>query len=237
MRKFLLVSLLFACSLGLFGFSNHAAAANVKGGSVTVETIPGETLTQIITTRAEHSWPWYIVRASGIVAGFSLIALMLSGIGSVTGHFFKFLEPITAWATHRALGITFVAAVVIHVVMLLFDTFTPFTILHILVPWASPYKPVSLFGIHLGSLFVALGVLALYGAIIVLITSLLWVDKKPRVWKLIHFATYGVIAAVFIHALFLGTDTGHGLGRIAWILSGIAVVVAIIVRLRRTHTS
>jgi len=229
--------MILACVTGLFGFANHAAAAEVKGGTVTVETIPGDTLTQIITNRAEHSWPWYIVRASGIVAGFSLIALMLSGIGSVTGHFFKFLEPITAWATHRALGITFVASIVIHVVTLLFDKFTPFTILHVLVPWASPYRPVSILGIHFGSLSVALGILAFYGSIIVLITSLLWIDKKPRFWKLIHFVTYGVIAAVFIHALFLGTDTGHGLGRIAWILSGIAVVVAIILRLRRARTS
>jgi len=162
---------------------------------------------------------------------------MLSGIGSVTGHFFKFLEPITAWATHRALGITFVASVVIHVVTLLFDKFTPFTILHVLVPWASPYRPVSILGINFGSFSVALGILAFYGSIVVLITSLLWVDKKPRFWKLIHYVTYGVIGAVFIHALFLGTDTGHGLGRIAWIFSGIAVLLAIILRLRRVRTS
>jgi len=237
MRKILLYGALLACTFGLFGFTSQAVAAEVKGSSVTVETIPGQTLTQIITNRAEHSWPWYIVRASGIVAGISLVALMLSGIGSVTGHFFKFLQPITAWATHRALGITFVAAIVIHMVTLILDKFTPFSIVHVLVPWASAYRPVSLFGINLGSLFVALGVLSFYGALIILVTSLLWVDKKPHFWKFIHYVSYGVIAAVFIHALYLGTDTGHGIGRILWIIGGVTVLLAIILRLRRARTS
>ena len=237
MRKFLLCCLVLACAIGVFCPPSQVLAADVKGGNVTVETIPGETLTQIITKRAEHSWPWYVVRASGIVAGVSLVALMLSGIGSVTGHFFRFLEPITAWATHRALGIAFVASVVIHMVTLLFDKFAPFTIIHLLVPWASPLKPVTVLGINLGSVFVALGVLAFYGSIIVLITSLLWIEKKPRFWKLIHYVSYGVIAAVFIHALYLGTDTGHGIGRILWILGGIAVLLAITIRLKRARTS
>ncbi len=237
MRKLFIYCMVLACALGVFGFTRQAVAAEVKDSSVTVETIPGETLTQIITKRAEHSWPWYIVRASGIVAGVSLVALMLSGIGSVTGHFFKLLEPITAWATHRALGIAFVASVVIHMVTLLFDKFAPFTILHLLVPWASPLKPITLFGVNLGSLFVALGVLAFYGSIIVLITSLFWIEKKPHLWKLVHFVSYAVIAAVFIHGLYLGTDTGHGIGRVLWVLGGIAVLLAVIIRLKRARTS
>ena len=236
-RKVLLTFMILACAAGLLGFSGQAVAAEVKGSTITVETVPGQTLTQIVTNRAEHSWPWYVTRASGLVAGISLVALMLSGIGSVTGHFFRLLEPITAWATHRALGITFVAAIVVHMVTLIFDKFTPFSIIHVLLPWASNYKPVSIFGVNIGSAFVALGVLAFYGSIIVLITSLLWVDKKPHLWKFIHYVSYGVIAAVFVHALYLGTDAGHGIGRVLWILGGVAILTAIILRLRRARTS
>lgn len=201
--------------------------------TVTVETVPGQSLKEIVENRTKQSWPWYIVRASGIVAGVSLVLLLLSGIGSVTGHSFRILDPLTTWATHRALGITFALAVIIHMVTLLFDHFAPFSIIDILVPWASSYKTISLFGVPVGSLFVALGVLAFYGAIIVVVTSLLLIDRKPKLWKLVHYLSYLIIFDVFIHALFLGTDTGHGLGRVLWVAGNIAVLVAIVVRLRR----
>lgn len=244
MRK--LLALLFVGVFALVGMfasltytpaPTYAQETSTQSNSVTVETVPGQSLKQIIETRTEKSWPWYVVRASGIVAGISLVILLLSGIGSVTGHSFRFLDPLTTWATHRALGITFVVAILIHMLTLLVDHFIPFSLIDILVPWASDYKTTTVLGVHVGSLFVALGVLAFYGSIIVVATSLLLVDRKPKLWKLVHYLSYLIIFDVFIHALFLGTDTGHGIGRTLWILGNIAVFAAIIVRLRRAGAS
>lgn len=235
MRK--LVALLVILSvISSFAFNTNAFAQASQTAPVTVETVPGKSLKAIVEDKAERSWPWYVTRASGIVAGVSLIALLISGIGSVTGHFFRFLEPLTAWATHRAIGITFIISVFIHLIALLFDTFVPFNIIDLLVPWAAEYKPVTIAGVHLGSTYVALGVLALYGSVIVVATSLLWVDKKPHVWKLLHYISYAILVAVFVHALFLGTDTGRGLGRLLWVGSGVVVSIAIIVRIRRARS-
>lgn len=238
MRKrlamFLVATSMSACLLTPAAFAQTAQTTQTT--PLTVETVPGKSLKSIVEDQAERSWPWYVTRASGIVAGVSLVALLLSGIGSVTGHFFRLLEPLTAWATHRALGITFILSVLIHVLTLLFDHFVPFDIVDILVPWASDFKPVKIAGLHIGSAYVALGVLALYGSAIVVATSLLWVDKKPHVWKLIHYVSYAVIAAVFVHALFLGTDTGKGAGRWLWIAGGIFVLIAIALRLRRARS-
>lgn len=214
--------------------TTYAATDNAQ---VSVKAIPGETLTDVIAKRTKSSWPWFVIRASGLVAGVSLVVLMLSGIGSVTGHTFRWLEPLTAWATHRALGIMLAISIVFHVMTLLFDKFTPFGVIDILVPWASPYKTLTLFGINLGSLFVALGILALYGSLAIVVTSLFWIDTKQKLWKFHHIASYAVMGAVFIHALFLGTDTSDGLGRIAWIVAGIAVFIAVIARLKRTGTT
>lgn len=222
------------CSV-LILFAPVAAAADT--GTVSVQTIPGQSLSEIVIEKAESSWPWFVIRASGLVAGVSLVILMLSGIGSVTGHMFRFLEPLTAWATHRALGIVAAVSMVIHVVTLLFDKFIPFTLVELLVPWASNYQPLVLFGVNLGSLFVALGIIALYVTLAIVVSSLFWIDKKQKIWKFLHIASYFVIAAVFVHALFLGTDTSSGIGQIAWIAGGIAVLVAIIVRLRRVGTT
>lgn len=223
--------LLVACGAMIFLLAPTMVAA--QSGTVSVQTVPGQSLTDIILSKVESSWPWYVVRASGLVAGVSLVFLMLSGIGSVTGHTFRFLEPLTAWATHRALGIVLAVSMTIHMVTLLFDKFEPFNIAQILVPWASGYKPLVVFGINLGSVFVALGILAFYVALAVVVSSLFWIDKKQKLWKFLHIASYFVIAAVFVHALFIGTDTSSGLGRLAWVAGGIAVFVAILVRLRR----
>jgi predicted ferric reductase len=144
-------------------------------------------------------------------------------VGSVTGHIFRLLEPIAAWASHKALGIVFGISVLIHMVGLLFDHYIPFDVATLLVPWLSNYKPIELFGIQLGSLFVALGVLAFYLIAIVIIVSLLWIEKKPKLWKITHLLSYVTMLFVFIHALYLGTDLSDGIPRLLWIISGIAI--------------
>ena len=219
MRKVLIVTII-VCFLVLV-FSLFA-----------IQSISGDQ----ILARVINSWPWYVVRASGIIAAITLITLMLSGIGSVTGHTFKFLDPINAWVSHRALGIVFGVSILIHMFGLLFDHFVKFSLLDILVPWLSNYKPVTVLGFQLGSLFLALGVLAFYGAAIIVITSLVWIEKKPYVWKLAHFLSYLVMIFVFIHAIYLGTDLASGPLRWLWILLGVSVAGAVGVRLRRANT-
>lgn len=227
--------IVLSCGLFLIQKTVYAQATD-NNSDVIVQTIPGETVAEKITKRTKTSWPWYLSRASGLVAAVSLVILMLSGIGQVTGVTFKFLEPLTAWATHRALGIAFSVSIFLHIFSLLFDHFININILHLFIPWLSDYKPVTIFGLKLGSLYIALGVLALYGSIIVVLSSLLWVDKKPYIWKLIHLLSYAVMLMVFVHALYLGTDLMHGWLRWLWISVGLGVVIAIIHRLKRAKT-
>lgn len=207
-----------------------------SSGNITVQTKPDGQLGGKFTSRIETSWPWYLTRASGLVAAVSLVILLLSGIGQITGHTYRFLDPLTSWASHRALGIAFGVSVLVHVGALLFDHFVQFSIWQLLVPWLSDYKPVTLLGINVGSLYVALGVIALYLVAIIIITSLLWVEKKPATWKLIHLLSYVTVAFVFVHAIFLGTDLAHGWLRWTWIGLNIAVLVAVLARLMRAKT-
>jgi predicted ferric reductase len=202
-----------------------------------VQPIAGPSVGEKLATRTKASWPWYVTRASGMVAAVSLVILLLSGIGQVTGYTFRFLEPLTAWATHRALGITFAVAVFLHIFALLFDHFAPFTIWQLLIPWLSNYKPATIFGFHVGTIYVALGVLAFYGVVIVMISSFVWLEKKPALWKLLHLLSYIIMLFVFIHALFLGTDLVHGTFRWVWIVSGYILVAATVHRLYRARTT
>lgn len=239
MRQFMTATILILITF-MFAITVNSSVARAQSqnssGTIIVQTIPGPTVAQKISQRAESSWPWYVTRASGFVAAAALFMLILSGIGLVAGGAFRFLEPLTAWASHRALGLTFGISVLIHMSSLLFDHFVPFNILDVLVPWLSNYKPVSLFGFQLGSLFVALGVLAFYGVAAIIITSIVWVDKKPHTWKIFHLLSYLVLLFVFVHALYLGTDLAGGILRLVWLALGLIMALAILYRLWRAKT-
>ena len=215
---------------------SRPALAQADSGSVIVSTSPDGQAGERLKEKFKASWPWYLTRASGLVAAVCLIVLMLGGIGQITGHTFRLLDPLTAWASHRALGITLAIAVLLHVVALLFDKFVSFNIIDLLVPWLSSHRPVDIFGFHFGSLYVALGVIALYLILAVTITSLVWIEKKPARWKLIHLLSYFAVGMVFVHALFLGTDVSTGIFKLVWIGINSVVLVAVLARLWRAYT-
>ena len=224
--------------VGSFGMSSHSVSAqsNQSMSAIAVERSEGSSVAHGLVERIEISWPWYLTRASGMVAAGALVILLLSGVGLVTGQTFSFLEPLTAWASHRALGIALAVAGLLHVGSLYFDHFVPFSILSLLVPLVSSYKAAELFGISVGSLWVALGVLALYVSAAIVITSLLWIEKMPKLWKVTHLLSYMAILFVFVHGLYLGTDLADGLLRWLWISAALVVVYASFVRLWRVRT-
>jgi predicted ferric reductase len=201
--------------------------------NILVSPIQGPAVSKQLEARAKTSWPWYVTRAAGFLAAISLVLLILSGIGFITGTSFRFLEPLTAWATHKAIAYIFAISGTIHVIALLFDKYVPFTIAQALVPFLSHYRQISIAGHHFGSLYVALGVFSLYFVLAIILTSIFWMDKKPHTWKIFHFLSYLTIVFVFFHALYLGTDLAHGVFRVIWIVLGILIAIAIVYRLKR----
>lgn len=198
--------------------------------------IAESTVATQVAHHAAASWAWYVVRASGIMSVILLVLLMLSGIGLVTGYTYKWYEPIQAWAVHRALGIALAFSVAAHIVFILFDKFVPFTIAQLLVPFLSDYKRLVIGGVHVGSIYVALGVLSFYALVLIIASSLLIMDRAKRTWKWLHHLSYLAVILIFFHALWIGTDFAGGLVRIVWIGLGIVMLAAIGLRLWRAGT-
>jgi methionine sulfoxide reductase heme-binding subunit len=207
-------------------------AAAMAPASVTMLALQDDPVAQKI----HDSWPWYLTRASGLIAAVLLVILIVSGVGLLTGGTFRFLEPLVAWAAHRAMGIAFGVAVLIHVFSLLFDKFVGFTFADLLVPLITNYKPLTIAGHYLGSVYMALGTIAFYCVIAVVVTSLTLINKKPRPWKLVHFLSYMILALTFVHGLFLGTDLSGGIFRLVWVIGGVLLILPLIQRLRRAFT-
>lgn len=223
-------------SLAVFFFTPSASAVQSQvqatQTNIVVEAVPQSSISRTLLDKVESSWPWYVTRASGLVAGILLLILILSGVGFITGQTYNFLEPITAWASHKALGIALGISIILHIGALYFDSFVLFDIKSILIPFASNYKPVG----NLGSVFVALGIFALYLIVAIILTSLFWIEKKPKTWKLTHLLSYMAMLFVFIHALYLGTDLAHGVLRYVWVGLMLILVVFSLMRLRRAKT-
>ncbi|MDO8265965.1 MAG: ferric reductase-like transmembrane domain-containing protein [Candidatus Saccharibacteria bacterium] len=212
-------------------------AQTASNDSISVQTIEGPTVSSKVIEQAKHSWPWYVARGSGFVAAITLVLLMLSGIGQITGQTYRFLEPLTAWASHRALGILFLVSIIMHMFVFLFDKFIAFSILDILIPWFSDFKPVTMFGINLGSFYLALGIVAFYLSLLIVVTSLLIINKKPKSWKLLHLLSYVLMLFVFFHALLIGTDLAEGWIKGVWIVMGNLLSFAVIIRTWRAYTT
>jgi predicted ferric reductase len=192
---------------------------------------------QIAVHRVSTSWPWYMIRGAGFLAAALLILLMISGIGQVTGIIYRYIEPVKVWAIHKAMGIALLVAIAVHIGFLLIDHFVKFNLFQILLPFASNYtNGTKLFGLPLGAIAVTMGVLAMYGVIILVASSLGWIDSKKTVWRKLHYISYAVILLVFLHALYAGSDLRYGTFRAGWICLSLLLSVAIVIRLWRAGT-
>lgn len=183
------------------------------------------------------SWPWYLVRGSGFTAAALLILLMISGIGQVTGLTYKVLEPVKAWAVHKAMALALCGVIVVHVIGILIDKFVSFSLLQVLVPFQTSYTNGSrILGVSFGPWAVSLGILAMYGVVIIVATSLGWIDTHKRTWRWLHYLGYFVMLAAFLHGLSVGTDLRYGTFRAVWIGALLVVLLAVISRLARAGT-
>jgi predicted ferric reductase len=191
----------------------------------------------IIAQRVSASWPWYVIRGAGFVAAGLLILLMLSGIGQVTGITYRFIEPVKAWAIHKAMALALCAAIVVHVSFLLVDHYVRFSLTQVLIPFASHYSNgIKLLGIPLGGIAVTLGILAMYCIAIIVASSLGWIDTKKHAWRKLHYLSYIVFFFIFLHALYIGTDLKYGVFRKIWIIFGLIIIVGIMTRLWHSGT-
>jgi predicted ferric reductase len=192
---------------------------------------------QIATNRVETSWEWYVIRASGFVAAGLLMLLMISGIGHVTGFTYRFLPPLKAWAIHKAMAYALLLSILVHVTFVLLDSFIKFSVPQVLIPFLSKYNNGTTFlGLALGGLAVTFGILAMYGIVIIVLTSLGFIDTRPRAWRWFHKISYLVVALIFLHGLFIGSDLKYGTFRTFWEAAGIVLALAIVSRLLRAGT-
>ena len=165
---------------------------------------------------------WVLIRGSGVAAFALLSAATIWGLlvsSKLLGRIVK-AKPLT-WF-HESLGIGALLATVVHVVVLSTHDFLDFTWFEILVPGVSDWRPLP----------VALGVVSLYALIVVIGSFYVKRFIGQKVWRSIHFASFGLFVSALLHGMLSGTDTGSPL--MIGLYAGSAIVVFALVGQRLT---
>ena len=167
---------------------------------------------------------WYVARGSGIVAWGVMALSMFWGLALSSRFLGKRPKPNWMLDLHRFLGGLSVVFIGTHVVSLVLDSYVSFSWLDILVPGATTYHTLA----------VAWGVIALYLALAVEVTSLLRKRLSKRAWRRTHYLSFALFVLATIHLLTVGTDSSTPVLR--WTVLAVVATIggATAIRIRRS---
>jgi methionine sulfoxide reductase heme-binding subunit len=159
-----------------------------------------------------HFW-WYLSRSTGIIAWVLGFASVIWGMLLSTRAMGRKVKGPWLLDLHRWLAALTCTFVVVHVAVLSFDSYAPFSVSEMLVPMASEWKPVP----------VLWGIIALYALVVVQISSLIKNRLPKKLWHSLHLLSIVFYVTSTVHMLMAGSDTSNPL--LFWGAIGSVVVV------------
>ncbi|GIP21543.1 ferric reductase-like transmembrane domain-containing protein [Paenibacillus sp. J22TS3] len=155
---------------------------------------------------------WGIIRVSGILSYLLLFAGMMLGIlHGMPGNSGRTRAAMFKWHT-RCTWSGFLIGIA-HGMVIYVDQYSPFTWKEIWIPFTAHTHPVAS----------GLGTLAVYGMLILLLTSDLRNKIKKPLWYMIHLLSYPVFLMSLFHGLFTGSDTGSTPIKLMYALTAIGL--------------
>ncbi|WP_432535152.1 ferric reductase-like transmembrane domain-containing protein [Kineococcus arenarius] len=166
---------------------------------------------------------WYVARASGLVLLPLFTAVVVLGVLTRGRRRPAGSPRFATLALHRSLALAALAFVAVHVGSVVADSYVDVTLVDVVVPFASGYRPY----------WTGLGTLALLLLAALIGTSLARVRLGQRAWRGVHALSWVFFALTLAHGLGAGSDTRTWWGLA---LSGAcAVAVALAVVLGRSR--
>lgn len=138
---------------------------------------------------------WYTSRATGTASIVLLTAVVVLGL-VISGRGTRTVEGATVvTALHRWLSLGMTVFLLLHIGTAVIDTYVPIDLVSVLAPFASGYEP----------LWIGLGTLAFDVLVAVVVTSVLRTRVSERLWRVVHWAAYGLWPLSIVHSFALGT--------------------------------
>ena len=209
------------------GFSSRTAVVRWGLFAIAVGIVLGTTMPFAIdglvrlAGSAPERLPWVATRITAFLSYFAIAGSVIYGLLLST----KILDAIAhrpvTFALHQDLAAIGLGLAGIHVVLLGLDATQPLSLAQMLVPFASPYRP----------LWVGLGQLALY--FVAIVTASFYVRRRigQRSWRLLHYVTFLAFAFTTTHGILSGTDTSSAWAWWVYVMATTVVVFLTVYRI------
>jgi predicted ferric reductase len=144
---------------------------------------------------------WYLSRATAFIAMGLLWASMMLGMGITNKMARLWPGAPAAFALHEYISLLGLGFAAFHGLILLGDHYSNFSLLQILIPFATwNYSPF----------WVGLGQLGFYAWVLLVVSFYIRKQIGQRVWRLLHFVSFLAYLGALVHGMTSGTDSGLG---------------------------
>jgi len=202
---------LFLVALFLF-FS-----ALMMGFVLILQTPAGSSASQAINSLfaldSVQMW-WYVTRAAGLTGYFLLWLSMAWGLAIANKILSPAIEGSFTYDFHEFLSLLGIGFVLLHVVVLLYDRFLPFSVPEVIIPFIDTYRPF----------WVGLGIIGFYLFLLVTITFYMRKTIGPKAFRSIHALSLVGYLGATLHGLFAGTDSALGMTKLLYAITFIVIV-------------
>ena len=167
-----------------------------------------------------------LIRAFGLVAYLILSVSLALGVASVTGDVTDRAidRRLVLQLVHRSAAVLGLVALVVHLALVVLDTYVATPLVAVLVPFTSAYQPFAL----------GIGTVALYGLVLAAASGWLRVAMARHLtepaWRWLHRSAYAGWALCLLHGVLAGPDTGRPWALAAYAGGGLAVLAGASVR-------
>jgi len=170
-----------------------------------------QSLNSLLVLDSVHVW-WYISRASGLVGYLLFWLSTIWGFAIASKILDPFLGRTFTFDFHEHLSLLSIGFVVLHMVVLLLDKVEPLSLVEILVPFASAYRPF----------WTGIGIISFYLTILVTVTFYIRSLISSKTFRTIHYLSVAAYFAALFHSLNAGTDSA--LTWVQWMYAGTSLV-------------
>ncbi len=175
-----------------------ALVIGLAAGAVLALTLPAAAAgLATLAVATPEKLPWISSRVTAFVAYLAIAGSVVYGLLLST----KILDAIAhrpvSFALHQELAAIGLGLAGIHGALLGLDRTIHFTLADLLLPFASPYRPIA----------VGIGQLAFYA--VVLVTLSFYARRRigQRAWRAFHYVSFLAFVGATAHGILSGTDT------------------------------
>lgn len=163
---------------------------------------------------------WILLRAAGIGAYVMLFLSVTWGLVATTSLVSTRISKASANLFHQFAATAGLVLLAVHLGLLMIDAYMPFSALDLLVPMRSSFRPLA----------IAFGVVGMYAAVAIVVSSWLRSRVGTKWWRRIHLLSIPAFTLALAHGIFAGTDTERPWMIAIYAVSGSLVLFLTIVR-------